>query len=229
VFEFLDGANRAIQSLFGGGSADKAPPAPRATPAPAPGVSAAGPAAAPAPAPVGGDAGSNELFQSMASVGMPGPAAAPAPSAAPEAGAPEPRHLPSSPAEAEAMRASGEHFSNAEIRENYVAHDQSLGTQNDAWKEEGVSAEDRAHRAYDARFNMRQTSRAMMESPLEVMLLKTRDLFKYGHTSGPTFDQLVQQAHGRGQQGDDAFESIISSSQRTNDLATKLSGARPGT
>jgi len=39
---------------------------------------------------------------------------------------------------------------------------------------------------------------------------------KYGHPDGPTFDQVVERAESKGLRGDDAYEAIVESSQRTD-------------
>jgi PII-like signaling protein len=56
----------------------------------------------------------------------------------------------------------------------------------------------------------------MMPDPVEVERLRRRDLEKYDNPDGPTFDQLVQQWKNKGLSGDEVYEAIIGSSQRTD-------------
>jgi hypothetical protein len=66
------------------------------------------------------------------------------------------------------------------------------------------------------RHDARLEARKMMSSPLEVAMLRARDFFTYGSINGPSFDQLVKKAEGKGLRGDDVFKELIGSSNRTN-------------
>ena len=54
--------------------------------------------------------------------------------------------------------------------------------------------------------------------------LRARDQQKYGNPDGPTFTQLVNKARTDGLQGDAVYESIIGSSQRTDEKTNQKLG-----
>ncbi len=56
----------------------------------------------------------------------------------------------------------------------------------------------------------------MMANPVEVELLRARDMAEYGNPNGPTFEFLVEQAKKAGLEGDAVYESIIDGSYRTD-------------
>jgi hypothetical protein len=147
----------------------------------------------------------------------------------PPAATAEQRARPTTPEEAEALKQGGQTWSNEEIRAYYLELAGSVDASNEQWKQEGLSAEERARRAYDVRHNARITSRAMMGDPREVEDLRARDREKYGNPDGPTFDQLVESQRKKGLTGDAVYEALVDSSQRT-DKATnekfKLEGAK---
>jgi hypothetical protein len=119
------------------------------------------------------------------------------------------------------MRQAGARWSNREIRAYYLTLTRDIEARNAAWVSEGKSARDRARLAYDIRHNARLTCRAMMASRAEVLLLRARDLAKYGNPDGPTFEALVRSAKKKGLRGDAVYESIIRGAQRTDQGVTR--------
>jgi hypothetical protein len=130
--------------------------------------------------------------------------------------------LPNSPDQAKAWKASGAHWSDAEIRDLYVRESRAIAADNRDWKRLGIPAEQRARAAYGIRHNERLTSRAMMGNFFATLLLRVRDFFKYGHCDGPTFEQLVAEARAQGLRGDAVYEHIVRTSEQTDDAVTKM-------
>ena len=124
--------------------------------------------------------------------------------------------LPSTPAEAEAMKRSGSRWSNGEIRALYLSKARAIADEDTRERAAGVPILERARRAFAARHEARLLCRAMMADRSEEQLLERRDQAKYGHPDGPTFDELVAHERSKGRGGDDAFQAIIESSQRTD-------------
>ncbi len=110
-------------------------------------------------------------------------------------------------------------YSNDEIRAWYLKQNGSIEELNKQWVAQGLSAEERARRAYEIRHGARVRARAMMQDRAQVRDLNARDMQKYGNPDGPTFEQLVKQAEAKGNTGDARYEAIVGSSQRT-DAAT---------
>lgn len=135
-----------------------------------------------------------------------------------------PGRLPETPEAATALREKGTTWTNRDIRARYVCAATSIGAQNEQWKAQGLSVEERAHRAFQVRHDARVTARAMMASSAEISLLQERDKAKYGDPGGPTFDWLVKHAQEKGMTGDAVFEYIIESSQRTDADVNKALG-----
>ncbi|WP_239576374.1 hypothetical protein [Archangium primigenium] len=143
------------------------------------------------------------------------PGAGPSPEKAPVAMAGQ-RVYPTTPDEAETLKKNGSAWSNAEIREYYLQLAGSVDTSDAQWKQQGLSPEERARRAYEVRHNARVTTRAMMGDPREVEDLRARDREKYGNPDGPTFAQLVENQRKKGLEGDAVYEAIVDSAQRTH-------------
>ncbi|MBK8259531.1 MAG: hypothetical protein IPK82_43595 [Polyangiaceae bacterium] len=137
-----------------------------------------------------------------------------------------PGKLPSSVDEALNLKKGGVHFSNKEIRAKYVCAAAAIGGLNEGWKKEGLSAEERAKRAFQTRHDARVISRAMMSDAAEVKALEDRDREKYGQPDGPTFDQLVKKAQEKGLSGDAVFEEIVASAQRTDAATNQALGIK---
>jgi hypothetical protein len=129
--------------------------------------------------------------------------------------------LPASVEAADTLRAQGSRWTNGQIRARYVCEQQRIGAQNEQWKGSGLSAEDRAHKAYDLRHNARLVARAMMQDRVEVRALQARDQAKYGSPDGPTFEWLMKQLAHKGISGDVAYEEIIKSAQRTEETMNR--------
>lgn len=132
--------------------------------------------------------------------------------------------LPSLPESVEAattLRAKGSRWTNAQIRARYVCEAQRIGRDNEQWKASGLSALDRAHKAYDLRHNARLVARAMMPDPAEVKALQDRDMTRYGTPDGPSFEWLMKREAERGVAGDEAYENIVKSAQRTDEATSR--------
>jgi hypothetical protein len=101
------------------------------------------------------------------------------------------------------------------------------------WKQQGLSLAQQAHNAYDMRHNARMTARAMMGTKyfpwltnfISVSNLQFRDWQKYGNADGPTFDQLYGKAIAKGLTPDEAYQSILDSSGRTDPGYNQAYGA----
>jgi hypothetical protein len=67
-----------------------------------------------------------------------------------------------------------------------------------------------------ASYTARLEARAMMADPMEVELLRARDMALYGNTDGPTFAFLVAQGRRSGLTEQAIYEAIIAGAYRTN-------------
>lgn len=112
-------------------------------------------------------------------------------------------------------------MTNHQVRQWYKTQVAPIPSLNENWIREGLSPEARARRAWQIRRDARLTARQMMEDPIEVNLLKARDLKEYGDPNGPTFEFLVEKARKDGFEGDKIYEEIISESYSTNKLVDK--------
>ncbi|MCA9558067.1 MAG: hypothetical protein KC583_05810, partial [Myxococcales bacterium] len=115
-------------------------------------------------------------------------------------------------------------WSNDEIRAWYLKENGSIEALNQKWLEEGLSAEERARRAYEVRHGARVKARTMMQDKRAVADLQARDVKKYGNPDGPTFEQLVEKARKGGKQGDGPYDEIVGSSQRTDKATNERFG-----
>ncbi len=141
----------------------------------------------------------------------------------------EARHVaekayPKTPAEAVALKEAGSRWTNCEVRVYYNELVNGIAEVDAAMKQQGRSAEERAHAAFDIRHNARVTARAMMENEAEVALLRARDQEKYGNPDGPTFAYLVEKNRAGGAEGDAVYTAIIESSQRTDEKVNEECG-----
>lgn len=132
--------------------------------------------------------------------------------------------LPDSSAQAIGLKTTGTLWTNAEIRAHYLVLVAAIGPANAGWKREGLSAEERAHRAFQMRHDARLTCRAMMTDSRELSALEERDQAKYGHPDGPRFEELVAHERAKGLSGDAVFEAIVASAQRTNSAVNEMYG-----
>jgi RHS repeat-associated protein len=106
---------------------------------------------------------------------------------------------------------------NRQVRQWYNDQVEPISELNESWIEEGLSAEERAQRAYEIRHDARLKAREMMIDRDGVARLQERDIEKYGNPDGPMFEQLVKAAEEKGYSGDDAYEYIVGSSRRTDE------------
>ena len=132
--------------------------------------------------------------------------------------------LPASSAQALSQKTAGTVWTNAEIRAHYLVLVAAIGPANAGWKRDGVSTEERAHRAFQMRHDARLTCRAMMTDGRELAALEQRDQAKYGHPDGPRFEELVAHERAKGLSGDAVFEAIVESAQRTNSAVNEMHG-----
>jgi hypothetical protein len=106
--------------------------------------------------------------------------------------------------------------SNAEIRQWYNDQVSNIPRLNLQWVEEGLTAQERAKKAYLIRHQARIDARSMMQNQEEVTALQKRDMEKYGNPDGPNFEYLVEKNRTAGLVGDEIYEAIVDSSKRTN-------------
>jgi hypothetical protein len=132
--------------------------------------------------------------------------------------------LPDSSAQAISLKTTGTAWTNAEIRAHYLVLVAAIGPANAGWKRDGISAEERAHRAFQVRHDARLTCRAMMTDAHALAALEQRDQAKYGHPDGPRFEELVAREQAKGLSGDAVFEAIVESAQRTNSAVNEMHG-----
>lgn len=129
---------------------------------------------------------------------------------------------PADVAEAQALRGRGVVWTDRQVRQLYLERVATIGERDRELRAQGQAAEQRARAAFQARHDARMTARAMMQDQAAVAELQARDVARYGGPDGPTFEQLVERAREQGRAGDEVFESIVESAQRT-DAATNRS------
>jgi hypothetical protein len=105
---------------------------------------------------------------------------------------------------------------NAEIRQWYLEQVSPIPDFNQQWLATGLSARERAEKAWSIRHTARLEARAMMSDPTEVELLRARDMAIYGNPDGPTFEFLVEQGRRAGLEEQAMYEAIIEGAYRTN-------------
>ena len=113
---------------------------------------------------------------------------------------------------------------NAEIRQWYLERVATIPELNKEWIKQGLSARERAERAWRVRHEARLLTRSMMVDPVEVELLRARDTAKYGNPNGPTFEFLVEKLKSAGIKGDAIYNAIIDGSYRTDAELNKRLG-----
>jgi hypothetical protein len=112
---------------------------------------------------------------------------------------------------------------NAEIRQWYIQRVSAIPQLNKDWIKQGLSVRARAEAAWRIRHEARIKARSMMTDPVEVDLLRARDIAKYGSPDGPTFGFLVERLKEAGLEEDRIYEAIIDNSYRTDaELNRKL-------
>lgn len=105
---------------------------------------------------------------------------------------------------------------NCEIRVWYNYQVVAIPVINQRWIEAGISAEERAKRAYELRHNARINARYMMADKEQVKALRQRDQKKYGNPDGPAFSDLVANGQEKALDGDAIYQSIVDGSSRTS-------------
>ena len=111
---------------------------------------------------------------------------------------------------------------NAEIRQWYLEQVARIPELNEQWLQQGFSMKERAEMAWRIRHEARLQARLMMADPLEVELLRERDMVMYGKPEGPTFEFLVEKLIKAGLEGDAIYEAIIEGAYRTDTGINKL-------
>eukprot|EP00010_Vexillifera_abyssalis_P002743 CAMPEP_0201558662 /NCGR_PEP_ID=MMETSP0173_2-20130828/69225_1 /ASSEMBLY_ACC=CAM_ASM_000268 /TAXON_ID=218659 /ORGANISM="Vexillifera sp., Strain DIVA3 564/2" /LENGTH=189 /DNA_ID=CAMNT_0047972199 /DNA_START=207 /DNA_END=772 /DNA_ORIENTATION=- len=137
--------------------------------------------------------------------------------------------FPLKPDEAIEMRAQGKSWTNQEIRQCYLRRVDDIPKHLEglAAKEPDATPKKIAKLAFDIRHRARVTCRAMMDDPERVAILKVRDLQKYNNVDGPTFEWLITTKKKKyGDDEDSIYQSIIESSQRTNNQVNAFYNAK---
>jgi hypothetical protein len=112
---------------------------------------------------------------------------------------------------------------NAEIRQWYIQRVSVIPQLNKDWIKQGLPLQVRAEAAWRVRHEARTEARSMMTDPADVELLRARDVARYGHPNGPTFEFLVERLKEAGFEEDRIYETIIDNSYRTDaELNRKL-------
>ena len=107
-------------------------------------------------------------------------------------------------------------MTNLEVRQWYLSQVSKIPILNEEWTRYGLSAEQRARRAWQIRHDARLMAREKMEDPREVKLLRDRDMALYGNPDGPTFEFLTAKASKLGWGGDKMYHAIVAGSVITN-------------
>src|SRR6266480_5737549 len=104
---------------------------------------------------------------------------------------------------------------NAEIRARYREEVSGIEALDNQWRGQGLTAEERARKAWSIRHEARIKARKDMPW-LEAELLRLRDLAVHRNKDGPTFERLVRKGIKSGLTKNQVYEKIIKSSSRTN-------------
>ena len=104
---------------------------------------------------------------------------------------------------------------NAQIRQWYLEHVSPIPELNQQWLAAGLSARERAEKAWHIRHIARLEARTMMADPTEVELLRARDMALYRNPDGPTFESLVEQGRRAGLAEQALYQNIIEGAYRT--------------
>lgn len=134
---------------------------------------------------------------------------------------------PVAAAEIAAQQPATQPRSNAEIRQWYNDQVAVIPALDAQWRQQGLAAEERAHKAHQIRHDARLKARSFMADPTEVADLRARDQEKYGNPDGPDFDYLVARNREKGLVGDQVYEEIVGSSNRTDKTYNDKFGVRP--
>jgi RHS repeat-associated protein len=115
-------------------------------------------------------------------------------------------------------------LTNAEARGLYLSRVARIPDVEKSLAARGVSLRQRALAAYTIRHLARLESRARMANRAALARLEIRDIEKYGHFDGPKFEELLQQAQREGKSIEDAYQEIIGSSTRTDQVTNSNLG-----
>jgi len=107
-------------------------------------------------------------------------------------------------------------MTNSEVRAWYRGRVERIRGLNKEWLAQGLSARERALRAWKLRRDARTEARAKMEDGRDVEALRRRDESKYGNPDGPSFEDALALAVGKGYEGDEAFGEIIRAALTTD-------------
>nr|MBA3708769.1 hypothetical protein [Planctomycetota bacterium] len=110
----------------------------------------------------------------------------------------------------------GSRFTDEQVRIWYNSRVAPLPGMNQQWLQQGFDLRARARMAYDFRHQARLDARLMMSDAESLRIIRARDAAKYGDPGGPTFEMLIQQHRARGMSLDDALETILGTSSRTD-------------
>ena len=133
------------------------------------------------------------------------------------------KELPRNLEHALEAKKNGETFTNKEIRDDYNTVNQGIPALNEEWKQQGMTATERAMKASGIRHEMRMTSRELMGHDGEKLGLLIRDAQEYGDGEGPSFEQVVAKIKTKTPtlEGDALMEAVVLSSTKTNKKFTE--------
>ena len=109
----------------------------------------------------------------------------------------------------------------AAVRDWYLSQLATIASSDAEAAKQGVPLEERALRAWKIRHDARVVARDRMSDRIAVAIIRTRDLLVYGQADGPTFEQLVASARGRGLTADEAYPDLIQRSQTSNEFINR--------
>ncbi|MGL6234816.1 MAG: hypothetical protein ACRC20_05680 [Segniliparus sp.] len=107
-----------------------------------------------------------------------------------------------------------------ETRTVYLRGEGQVAALNEQWKQEGLSAEERARRTFDLRNSLRTYCRDLMVDQA------ARAKLDEG-SPNMTWEQMMQKEAAKGNTGDNAYEQIAQSAARSRDSVNKSLGIDP--
>ncbi|MBV0919271.1 WXG100-like domain-containing protein [Mycobacteroides chelonae] len=111
-------------------------------------------------------------------------------------------------------------LSNAETRAVYAHGELRMQELNKRWAAEGMPAEERAHRMFETRNELRQWARTLMADREAAAHLSANEKMM-------TWDRLVEKTEAKGFTGDEVFQEIIESSTRSRPGVNDVLGIDP--
>jgi hypothetical protein len=93
------------------------------------------------------------------------------------------------------------------IRKWYFRRVHKIPKLNRKWLKQGLSAHDRARKAWQIRHKARLKARQMMKRE-EAETLRLRDRERYGNPDGPTFEHIVKKYENLGYEDDDVVNRL---------------------